>query len=330
MCGIKVSLIIPVYQAEPFLARCLDSIVQQDEKNWECILVDDGSTDGSGALCDAYCLRDSRFRVLHRPNGGASAARNSALALAEGEWVQFADSDDALAPDYCSAMLEASGGMDLVIAGYTMINGEAQAPFLPAEEKQLNTPEAFCECFDSLYFDMLLNSPCNKLYRRAILSARFPEHIHMGEDFMFNMEFLSKAERTALVRSAGYFYYQGNQCSATNNFFDNTPGQMLEYCHAALRVLARSADQARAKRAYDRLVFHSLCNNLNVASRTDGPLTPRIDAYLKEAEIRQAVAAADTSDFPKMKRLVQMLLRHDWKRAVAFGLRLREGSKWNH
>lgn len=98
MCK-KISIIIPVYNAERFLRRCLNSVLNQSYSNWECIIVDDGSKDSSPAICDEYVKTDSRFKVIHKENGGVSRARNTGLSLVVGEWVTFVDSDDELALD---------------------------------------------------------------------------------------------------------------------------------------------------------------------------------------------------------------------------------------
>ena len=93
-----VSVIVPVYNAAPWLERCLQGIVDQTCSDWECILVDDGSTDASGAICDAWQQKDARFTVVHQPNGGVSAARNRGMALAQGAYLAFCDADDLYAP----------------------------------------------------------------------------------------------------------------------------------------------------------------------------------------------------------------------------------------
>lgn len=96
----KISIIVPVYKVEKYLHRCLDSIVAQNFTDWECILVDDGSPDGSGKICDEYAEKDGRFKVFHQENQRVSAARNKGLDNAKGEWIGFVDSDDWVSKDY--------------------------------------------------------------------------------------------------------------------------------------------------------------------------------------------------------------------------------------
>ena len=101
----KLAILIPVYNAEKYLRECLDSVLAQTFPDWEAICVDDGSTDGSGAILDEYAAKDGRFRVIHQKNAGVSAARNAALDVAKGEWVCFVDADDVIDRDWLRAMM---------------------------------------------------------------------------------------------------------------------------------------------------------------------------------------------------------------------------------
>ena len=120
----KISVIIPVYNTEERLKRCLDSVVAQTFKDFECIVVDDGSKDLSPQIIDEFAAKDSRFTAIHKPNGGVSSARNEGLKVAEGEWVVFLDSDDTIKPNHIEAMLSVvEDGIDIVfINGYLYIN----------------------------------------------------------------------------------------------------------------------------------------------------------------------------------------------------------------
>lgn len=114
-----ISIIIPIYNGEKYLHPCLESIINQTYKNWELLLIDDGSTDGSAAICDEYC-RDSRISVFHRRNGGQATARNEGIAMSKGEYISFVDCDDWLEPNMYESMLNAllSQQSDIVICGY--------------------------------------------------------------------------------------------------------------------------------------------------------------------------------------------------------------------
>ncbi|MCD8130555.1 MAG: glycosyltransferase [Lachnospiraceae bacterium] len=101
-----ISIIVPVYNVEPFIRDCLDSIRNQTFQDWECILINDGSTDGSGSACRQYCKRDPRFKYIHQRNAGVSAARNTGLDAAQGEFISFVDPDDCIMDNFYSTMLD--------------------------------------------------------------------------------------------------------------------------------------------------------------------------------------------------------------------------------
>ena len=120
------SIIIPIYNASATLPRCLKSVTAQSFSDYEVLLVDDGSTDASASVCRSLCGGDARFRYLHQENQGPSAARNAGLDLARGQWICFVDSDDAVAPDYLSALYERieREGCDCVFMGYRRISAD--------------------------------------------------------------------------------------------------------------------------------------------------------------------------------------------------------------
>lgn len=107
------SIIIPVYNSAKYIRRCLDSIIAQSYQDWECILIDDGSSDDSGAICDSYSVQDSRFKVIHKQNGGASSARNIGIEKSSGEWICFVDSDDWVVPDYLQTFFDIEDKSDI-------------------------------------------------------------------------------------------------------------------------------------------------------------------------------------------------------------------------
>ena len=134
-----VSIIVPVYNAEKTLKRCVDSILGQEYEDLELILVDDGSTDGSGPLCDAFGNQDSRVRVLHKENGGVSDSRNMGLKLARGKWLQFADSDDWVTADATRLMVRKAeaDSCDMVVADFYRVIGDRVSHKGDIEEDQV-------------------------------------------------------------------------------------------------------------------------------------------------------------------------------------------------
>ncbi len=171
----EISVIVPVYNTEDYLRQCLDSLSAQTMENIEIIVVDDGSTDRSPKICDEYAEKDPRMIVIHRENGGLSAARNSGLDIAQGEYVLFVDSDDWVEPDFCKVPLDAARqtGADLVIF-QRMWHREG-------EEAELQPPFPETGIADkgkilTKWWDIVGVISWNKLYRRSLFSnLRFPE-----------------------------------------------------------------------------------------------------------------------------------------------------------
>jgi len=213
-----ISIIIPVYNVTRYLDECVSSVVEQTYHEWECILVDDGSTDGSGAICDEWVKRDERIRVIHQENGGVSRARNRGIKEAKGEFVVFVDSDDWLGKDHLDKLIEAPVA-DLVVSGvkHLMKNGEC-VEFKPLCDKTFKiSPESVQE-FVALNRNYLLYAPYVKLYKRTILESYnicFPVDCHYGEDLQFNLRYLDYVKTITQVEDSSYYYRRGDETLST-------------------------------------------------------------------------------------------------------------------
>lgn len=213
----SVSVVVPVYRVEKYLHRCVDSVLDQTYADWELVLVDDGSPDDCGSICDAYARKDCRIQVIHRENGGLSAARNSALDyLAENSnsrWVYFLDSDDWLHPDTLSVLAAAAdeSGIPVVIGKFGMTQGEM--PEVSREQYQwrrVNTQEYFCTERANAA------AACGKLFpRECFANLRFPVG-KLHEDEFTTYKILFRWEQTAVVDAPLYAYFQ-NPESITNS-----------------------------------------------------------------------------------------------------------------
>ena len=204
------SIVIPVYNAKASLERCVDSWLCQTRKNLEIILVDDGSSDGSKELCDELAKNHSGIcvRVIHQANSGVSAARNAGIRAAEGEFLLFTDSDDYVEPDYLEKMaaLQENSDADLVLCGYHHLYDGADIIKVPGET-HVSTMTEFQQEFLELYKKSDLNMPWNKLYRKA-LAGVFDTSLNLGEDLLFNLEYLSKCRRVAVLGEPLCWYVQ--------------------------------------------------------------------------------------------------------------------------
>lgn len=174
MVNSLISVIVPVYNVEPELSRCVDSILNQTYANLEVILVDDGSTDGCPSMCDAYEKKDPRVRVIHKPNGGLSSARNAGLRIALGEWILYVDSDDYILKDSCERLIAIGAKFDCDI-----VSADAVREFNGGQEYMAHCSLADGECY--LTRDYIIKSikPCEwyapacfNLYKRSFLIGK--------------------------------------------------------------------------------------------------------------------------------------------------------------
>ena len=206
-----VSIIVPIYNAEDFLPRCVDSILAQEFRDFEVLLIDDGSSDGSPALCDGYAAQDDRVRAVHKPNSGVSDTRNLAISMARGDYLQFVDSDDWLAPNATGLLVHAAQGAscDMVIADFYRVVGDRLAQKGDIEETGVMNRETFAGHMMENPADFYYGVLWNKLYRREIIAAHdltMDSDISWCEDFMFNLEYIRHAQSFVAIQVPIYYY----------------------------------------------------------------------------------------------------------------------------
>lgn len=207
----KVSIIVPVYNAEKSLARCVDSILNQEFRDFELILMDDGSKDRSGEICDGYARADARVVVVHKENTGVSDTRNQAIARARGTFLQFVDSDDWLTADATKLMVRAAEetGCDMVIADFYRVVGEMVSRKGDIDADQVIGREAFVGFMMENPADYYYGVLWNKLYRRSLVEAhgiRMDAKLSWCEDFLFNLEYVRYATTFYALRTPVYYY----------------------------------------------------------------------------------------------------------------------------
>lgn len=234
----KISIIVPVYNAEKYLDKCIESILRQTYKNIEILLIDDGSKDNSGCICEKWAKSDDRIRVYHKPNGGVSSARNLGLENASGKYIMFVDSDDSIDSNICEIFFEElNQGVDWVIGG--IANSAHQSN--EKENKKSERLKEISEIFDTLYARGLCHSVCAKIYKRNIIAQqRFDSRVYMGEDLLFNLEYLEKVKQSATIVSYyGYHYNLDNDSSAIHTFKDDLFEQQVYLYKKTLQFLKK-------------------------------------------------------------------------------------------
>lgn len=205
-----ISLIIPVYNVEKYLIRCLDSVMAQEYNNFECILVDDGSKDSSGNICDSYAQKSSIFNVIHKTNGGVSSARNCGLDYAKGKYIAFCDSDDELESKYISSLIEGDEQFDLVITGVENIETNGRVHF-GVEPRAESIEQVSSKSIQDMVVNRSINCVYSKRYRADIIEKfeiRFDSQCSLGEDTMFNALYLNYCNSILYRAYCEYKYYR--------------------------------------------------------------------------------------------------------------------------
>ncbi len=203
-----ISIIIPVYNVQKYLNKCIDSLLAQTYDNLELVLVDDGSTDDSGKIADEYAKRDKRIKVIHKNNGGVSSARNSALEVAKGRYIYFCDSDDYVDANILEQMHLAMEkfNVDLVVCCHdnvykdtTEYHTNFQSSFVFSFDDQDTICQMFADTGSNMY------SSCNKLYKREYV-GKFNNNIVVGEDQIFNYQYYSHVGKGYFICQPMYHY----------------------------------------------------------------------------------------------------------------------------
>ena len=206
-----VSIIVPVYNAEATISRCIESIINQEYRDFELLLIDDGSTDSSGTICDRYAAEDSRIRLIHKENTGVSETRNMSLDLACGTYLQFLDSDDWITPNATRLFVEEAERYhcDMVISDFYRVVGKRVAHKGDIDDDCVLTQEEFSAHMLQNPADFYYGVLWNKLYRRDIVEKyhlRMNPEISWCEDFMFNLEYIRHAEVFYALQVPVYYY----------------------------------------------------------------------------------------------------------------------------
>lgn len=297
------SIIIPVYNAERYLEKCLASVDSQTFSDYEVILVDDGSTDQSLSICKRYEQNNKKFRVIHQSNSGPSVARNVGLDAAEGEWICFVDSDDCIEADYLHAILEAvhQYDADIVFIGHNKVfpNGKKEV-FLPREvsDTKIKTVLDLSEC------DMFGYTWVKAFRTEAIKDLRFDPALNLFEDEVFICHAVSKIGKIGVVRKPIYNYSIGDGSSLigrTHEDYCLLCDKVYEAWKAMLADVQESRDILTkiANRFVSRCYYYAFERQINLQNYFS---QLKETAYFKEhTEINKYDKAVQDGDYRKLR-----------------------------
>jgi len=221
------TIIVPVYNVEDDLKQCVDSILKQSIEDFELILINDGSTDNSGKICDAYEKKDKRLKVIHKVNGGVSSARNAGLDIANGKYIVFVDSDDYVTYDYLEKLYNPSVDMVLCNMKYIQSNKES---YRVLDNKIYGVFETGEEIINKIIESKYINSACSKMYKNNFIqnnNIRFKENISLGEDTIFVIDYINNIKSLEVKKDVIYNYISYDR--DTLSVFSEKSIRYLEY-----------------------------------------------------------------------------------------------------
>lgn len=311
MCSPLISVIVPVYNAEKTLEKCLQSLQKQTYSHIEFILVNDGSIDRSGEICDQYAKMDTRFCVIHQQNQGVAAARNAGLSVATGDWFGFVDSDDYLEFDMYAYLLSLAQqyGADIAQCGVFWEEANVQRE-LPSPSQELCI-ETGREPLPSIFWQYFSHYTWSKLFAKHVVhNLTFNMTYVIGEDVLFNLMALRNAERVVLGEKAQYHYWQNPEsaCHAVVN---------KQKLISARRMFLFAEHEFRNRQSIARFCRESnLRNNLDICSKI---VCNGLSEQYKELIdlIRQEMRVACCTEFINLKfstreRLKSALIGYFW------------------
>jgi glycosyltransferase involved in cell wall biosynthesis len=281
----NISVIVPVYKVEQYLSRCIDSILAQTYNNFELILVDDGSPDRSGSICDEYAESHSLVRVIHKENGGVSSARNAGIKEATGVWLCFVDSDDFIECDYLENFHIENQRADLFVQGFKRVKEEQIIEVNPYTDIVSNNSDLVCV----LEENNLLNSPCYKLYKSSIIKNNhlcFKEGMSYGEDHLFTFQYMEYARGIKYNNGCKYIYFLNAGDSLSRSLV--SPESLIYYVNVIIPELEKifrlyNVDEMRECVIANRRVHFNLLMATNNNAKGDN----RIEVFrsIKESLI---------------------------------------------
>ena len=274
----EVSIIVPVYKVEPYLRRCVDSVLAQTYTDFELILVDDGSPDNCGTICDEYAAMDSRVRVIHQANCGVSRARNTGLDAAVGKYVYFCDGDDYIEKELLTDAVQAMDGYDVVIFNRDIVDAVGSR-VKPVSDFHIQSERWSDSEYKSRFIALELfrwrigGSIFNKLFRKAIIDRymlRFPENVRITEDVCFLLCYLLHSDSVRLIPGV-YYHHVKHQGSTMDeqwtrfNFDNNNEISKVIYHH-----LLQYSDQVMPKQYYP-IIHYSVMSDVISRAKINHP-----------------------------------------------------------
>nr|MBQ8252271.1 glycosyltransferase family 2 protein [Lachnospiraceae bacterium] len=303
-----VSVIVPVYRSEQTLERCVKSLLAQDYENIEILLIVDGPPDGSGILADELAKTDARIRVINQVNQGVSRARNRGIAEARGRYIRFLDSDDYVGEHSISPLVEQmeKDGSDIVIAGYDHLYFGSRIPktphvsgYYPMESGQ--SQEVLCRLHEAGF----LNMPWNKLFRREKMTVQFPTDRTLGEDLLFNMQYMSEISGFSVIQDSVCMYIQDDRGTtlSTKKRNDKIETALYLYQKSKEFFLRLGVEKGEKLAFLDTKVITTFLDEVEMTGFSDGNSKERRQEILSFAEAARDFVHGDEPRIIRLDKL---------------------------
>ena len=314
-----ISIIVPVYNTESYIHRCIDSILAQRYDNFELLLVDDGTPDRSGDICDSYAMKDSRIRVFHKDNGGVSSARNLGLDRASGDWIAFVDSDDYVKEDWLLdyvSEIEANSNVGLIFQGFALLKSGVESIEQTIVNRRFQEDE-FVEAY--AYLDRQLKIfgyTWAKIYRADVFvdnNLRFNQSLSFCEDLELTFRFIQKIDNISVINRFNYLYsFDCDVSLARRSHSYDTFTNIADITDTQLRALSRRTGEVCSEvfdtvtdwrfralksmyRGYKGITFTERCRILNTYYSCYYTELKRADIYNGSEKVLVKVLALKTS-----------------------------------
>jgi len=304
----KISVIIPIYKTEKFLRKCIESVLNQTHTELEVILVDDGSPDRCGKICDEYAAKDSRIKVIHQQNSGVSVARNEGMKHATGEWVGFVDSDDYIDPEMYDYLLSLTDG-DVDFAQCGIVGENANTQWLDPLPEDTVIWNGGYDTIPKKELQFWSNINCNKLYRRSLLEGlSFSPEYTLGEDLLFNAYVIKKFDKAVLGTKALYHYVQRENSACHSTV---TEEQLMTYFNALRAAMSLFHEKEVPYGIYLYEAFDICTHTCSMLARgvlKDQTIKDNMRRYAKQ-NFRRALF----SDIKTSTKLKLFLIAYSWR-----------------
>ena len=316
----KVSIIVPVYNAEKYLQECVNSILNQTLYDLELILVDDGSTDSSPALCDKCAAQDERVKVIHKPNGRAASARNAGLRMASGEYVAFVDSDDWVSPDMYEKMLQT--GADVTLCDYVRFQGESEFPFTQKsvsagfyDKAQMREKIYPHLVMDGIEYPITISNWAMLISREIIVKNQlsYREDIHVSEDAPFGSEVLYCANSFAYLAGERFYHYRMTNGSVSSTYKPWWWDSSLKINEETENFFSKCEDYDFTQQIKSNMFYLARAEIYYILSNRDltrQEQNEKIKAVMKHPRVVRMMKGFDVSPYPLSFKMLYWSIRY--------------------